>query len=73
MLGGDTPVDAVHRLLVAAIESGDHRYDAADPELINALWTLALVLLLRREAGALGSLAHQHGPSVSCATSAASH
>lgn len=43
MLGGDTPVDAVHRLLVAAIESGDHRYDAADPELINALWTLALV------------------------------
>ena len=43
MLGGDTPIDAVHRLLVAAIESGDHRYDSEDPELINALWTLALV------------------------------
>ena len=43
MLGGDTPIDAVHRLLVGAIESGDHRYDPNDPELINALWTLALV------------------------------
>lgn len=43
MLGGDTPIDAVHRLLVGAIESGDHRYDPNDPELTNALWTLALV------------------------------
>jgi len=43
MLEGDTPVDAVHRLLVAAIESGDHRHDPDDPELISALWTLALV------------------------------
>ena len=32
---------------MAAIESGDHRYDPEDPELINALWTLALVAALR--------------------------
>ena len=43
MLEGDTPIDAVHRLLVAAIESADHSYDSEDPELINALWILALV------------------------------
>lgn len=43
MLNGDGHIDTIHRLLVGAIEGGTHRYDSGDPELINTLWTLALV------------------------------
>jgi len=46
VLDGDGQVDTAHRLLVAAIEGGSHRYDANDTVLINALWSLALVCFL---------------------------
>ena len=51
MLNGDGHVDTAHRLLVGAIEGGVHGYDAGDPALINALWSLALVCFMggRRE------------------------
>jgi len=43
MLNGDGHIDTAHRLLVGAIEGGDHGYDAGDAALVSALWTLALV------------------------------
>ncbi|MEU4097486.1 AAA family ATPase [Streptomyces sp. NPDC026673] len=43
VLNGDGDVDAAHRLLVCAIETGAHAYDAHDPALVDALHTLALV------------------------------
>ncbi len=43
ILNGDGHIDTAHRLLVRAIEDGSHGYDAGDPGLINALWTVALV------------------------------
>ena len=46
MLNGDGHVDTAHRLLVGAIEGGTHRYNAGDPALINALWSLALVCFM---------------------------
>ena len=46
MLNGDGQVDTAHRLLVAAIEGGTHGYDAGDPALIDALWSLALVCFM---------------------------
>jgi DNA-binding CsgD family transcriptional regulator len=51
MLNGDGQVDTAHRLLVGAIEAGTHGYDADDPALIDALWSLALVCFMggRRE------------------------
>lgn len=39
--GGD--IDTAHRLLVGAIESGTHRYDAKDPALIEAIHLLLLL------------------------------
>ncbi|MFF2996617.1 helix-turn-helix transcriptional regulator [Streptomyces sp. NPDC057950] len=43
LLNGDGDVDTAHRLLVSAIESGDHAYDAGDQTLVDALHTLALI------------------------------
>ncbi|WP_225845777.1 AAA family ATPase [Streptomyces sp. HPF1205] len=43
MLNGDGDIDTAHRLLVGAIESGDHAYDAGDTALVDVLHTLALV------------------------------
>ncbi|WP_432044247.1 AAA family ATPase [Streptomyces cadmiisoli] len=43
ILNSDGDVDMAHRLLVHAIENGNHAYDAADTALIDALCTLALV------------------------------
>ncbi|MGW7544294.1 ATP-binding protein [Streptomyces sp. NPDC054770] len=40
---GDGDVDTAHRLLVGAVESGSHAYDAQDGALIEALHTLLLV------------------------------
>lgn len=40
---GDGDVDTAHRLLVGAVESGEHGYDAQDGALIEALHTLLLV------------------------------
>ncbi|MFJ9902421.1 ATP-binding protein [Streptomyces sp. NPDC101152] len=41
--GGDGDVDMAHRLLVEAIETGSHGYDAEDDALIEALRLLRLV------------------------------
>ena len=46
MLNADGYIDTAHRLLTAAIEGGDHGYDAGDAALISALWTLALVCFM---------------------------
>jgi DNA-binding CsgD family transcriptional regulator len=43
LLNADGDVVTAHRLLVGAIESGSHGYDAADEGLIEALHTLLLV------------------------------
>ncbi|HTW08515.1 MAG TPA: LuxR C-terminal-related transcriptional regulator, partial [Acidimicrobiales bacterium] len=43
MLNSDGDVGTAHRLLVGAIESGDHRYDATNPALVEALHNLALL------------------------------
>ncbi|MFE2958553.1 AAA family ATPase [Nocardia tengchongensis] len=43
MLNGDGDVTTAHRLLVGAIETGDHRYRADDPALIEAMHTLLLL------------------------------
>jgi DNA-binding CsgD family transcriptional regulator len=43
MLNGDGHLDAIHRLLVSAIEAGDHGYDIGDATLVNAVRSLALV------------------------------
>ncbi|WP_369226233.1 AAA family ATPase [Streptomyces sp. R39] len=51
ILNSDSDVDTAHRLLVGAIETGTHRYDAQDKALIDALHMLALVCFFgaRRE------------------------
>jgi DNA-binding CsgD family transcriptional regulator len=46
LLNGDGQVDTAHRLLVGAIEGGTHGYDAGDPALIDAVWSLALVCFM---------------------------
>ncbi|MFF1839481.1 AAA family ATPase [Streptomyces sp. NPDC058231] len=43
LLNGDSDVDTAHRLLVDAIETGTHAYDAEDKTLVDALHALALV------------------------------
>ncbi|MFF4653496.1 ATP-binding protein [Streptomyces sp. NPDC001380] len=43
MLNGDGDIDTAHRLLVGAVEAGDHGYDAGDEALVDALHALALV------------------------------
>ncbi|MFD4589016.1 LuxR C-terminal-related transcriptional regulator [Streptomyces sp. NPDC058434] len=43
ILNSDSDVDTAHSLLVDAIETGTHGYDAEDKSLIDALHTLALV------------------------------
>lgn len=43
MLNGDGDVDTAHRLLVGAIETGDHGYRADDTALIEAMHTLLLL------------------------------
>jgi DNA-binding CsgD family transcriptional regulator len=43
MLNGDGDVNTAHRLLVGAIETGDHGYQADDPALIEAMHTLQLL------------------------------
>ncbi|MGY0489370.1 AAA family ATPase [Streptomyces sp. WG-D5] len=43
VLNSDGDLDTAHRLLVGAIEEGDHGYDAEDPALIDALHFLALL------------------------------
>jgi DNA-binding CsgD family transcriptional regulator len=43
LLNADGDVSTAHRLLVDAIETGDHGYDAADPALIAAMDNLMLV------------------------------
>ncbi|GAA1327275.1 AAA family ATPase [Pseudonocardia xinjiangensis] len=40
---GESDVDTAHRVLVGAIETGSHHYDARDPALIAALHTLVLL------------------------------
>ncbi|MEV4511166.1 AAA family ATPase [Dactylosporangium sp. NPDC049525] len=43
MLNGDGDVNTAHRLLVGAIETGEHGYQAHDPALIEAMHTLLLL------------------------------
>ncbi|MDQ7909878.1 AAA family ATPase [Phytohabitans sp. ZYX-F-186] len=43
MLNGEGDVNTAHRLLVGAIETGDHGYRADDPALIEAVHTLLLL------------------------------
>ncbi|GGM68430.1 AAA family ATPase [Dactylosporangium sucinum] len=43
MLNGDGDVRTAHRLLVGAIETGEHGYRADDPALIEAMHTLLLL------------------------------
>ncbi|WP_350277504.1 AAA family ATPase [Kribbella sp. HUAS MG21] len=43
MITADGHVDTAHRLLVAAIEGSPDAGDAGNPEIVNALWTLALL------------------------------
>ncbi|WP_326592476.1 ATP-binding protein [Streptomyces sp. NBC_01294] len=43
LLNGDGDVDTAHSLLVNAIETGTHAYDAEDKTLVDALHTLALI------------------------------
>ncbi|MGW3601114.1 LuxR family transcriptional regulator, partial [Streptomyces sp. NPDC005167] len=43
LLNGDGDVDTAHGLLVAAIDTGTHAYDANDKTLVDALHTLALI------------------------------
>jgi DNA-binding CsgD family transcriptional regulator len=43
LLNDDGDVTTAHRLLVGAIETGEHGYDAGDDGLIEALWTLLMV------------------------------
>lgn len=43
ILNGDGDVDTAHRLLVGAIDTGTHAYDANNKTLVDALHTLALV------------------------------
>ncbi|WP_433368916.1 AAA family ATPase [Streptosporangium sp. CA-115845] len=43
MLNGDGDVATAHRLLVGAIETADHGYQAGDPALIEAMHTLMLL------------------------------
>ena len=51
MLNGDGQVDTAHRLLVSALDSSPQQQNADDPEVVRALWTLALVCFVsgRRE------------------------
>ena len=46
ILNNDGQVDTAHRLLTGAIEGGSHGYDAGDPALLNAMWSLALVCFM---------------------------
>lgn len=43
IINGDGDIDTAHRLLVGAIESGAHHYEASDKALIDALHTLMLL------------------------------
>jgi DNA-binding NarL/FixJ family response regulator len=43
MINGDGDVHTAHRLLAGAIETGDHRWRADDPALVDALHTLVLL------------------------------
>ncbi|MBM9504078.1 helix-turn-helix transcriptional regulator [Actinacidiphila acididurans] len=43
VLNRDGTVETAHRLLVGAIESGDHRHDSGDGALVDALHLLALL------------------------------
>ncbi|WP_320782889.1 helix-turn-helix transcriptional regulator [Streptomyces sp. CRN 30] len=43
VLNGDGDLATAHRLLVAAVEEGDHGFDAEDPALIDALHFLLLL------------------------------
>ncbi|POX64359.1 LuxR family transcriptional regulator [Streptomyces sp. Ru62] len=43
LVNGDGIVDTAHRLVVSAIENGDHGYDAANTDLTDALYTLLLI------------------------------
>ncbi|WP_405587635.1 ATP-binding protein [Streptomyces sp. NBC_01190] len=43
IINGDGDVDTAHRLLVGAIESGTHRYDAKDNALVDAMHLLLLL------------------------------
>jgi DNA-binding CsgD family transcriptional regulator len=46
MLNADARIDTIHQLLVGAVEGGKHGYDATDAELVNAMWSLAMVCWL---------------------------
>ncbi|MGW2779603.1 helix-turn-helix transcriptional regulator [Streptomyces olivaceoviridis] len=43
LVNGDGIVDTAHRLVVSAVENGDHGYDAANTDLTDALYTLLLI------------------------------
>ena len=43
LMNGDGDITSAHRLLVGAIESGEHGYDAANSDLIDAMHLLLLV------------------------------
>ncbi|MET8536579.1 AAA family ATPase [Streptomyces sp. NPDC005065] len=43
ILNGDGDIDTAHRLLVCAIETGTHAYDAQDKALVDTLDALALI------------------------------
>lgn len=46
MLDDDGHLGTIHHLLARAIEGNPQRHDAGDPEIVNALWTLALLSFL---------------------------
>lgn len=43
LLNGDGIIDTAHRLLVGAIENGDHGYEAGNTDLIDALYMLLII------------------------------
>ncbi|MER6165599.1 ATP-binding protein [Streptomyces violaceorubidus] len=43
LINGEGDIGTAHRLLVGAIETGDHHYDASDGALVDALFTLTML------------------------------
>ncbi|MET8769132.1 AAA family ATPase [Streptomyces sp. NPDC004658] len=43
LVNGDGIIDTAHRMVVSAIENGDHGYDANNTDLTDALYTLLLI------------------------------
>ncbi|WP_225847483.1 AAA family ATPase [Streptomyces sp. HPF1205] len=51
LINEEGDIDTAHRLLDGAIEAGDHGYDARDPALVEALFTLSMLCFYSGEPG----------------------